>query len=491
MSLAATVMPVAADDSILYRRIQDTQSFMTFRDKAILGPALRNISGAASLSDVTIGFVVESSEEPRIPQLGNGGHHIAVGANTFQRLGLHDVVWGKALYVNGKKKQVVWNETSDYLQLYPYVMGDERGGDMCVEQYQLRGGYSSRTNNVYYGVELGYRALSEYRDRDPRPNNTVADLYARIGGGYQLAGKNVLALTVDVGKYKQTNELAYYNELGSQKEYHLTGLGNDFARFSGISTNTFYKGYNIGTSLNLARTDAKGLAASAGYMYTQRQKILSDLNRLPLNELKTDSMYGMVSCSGKGYGVMVTGCHTSRKGNDNIFGEPTGNVYPQIGTVEQYKGTTTAVKAEGFYTILNTCHWIWNVESQVCYVSLRNKHKSSGNSLDSDDLLFGVKAKVDYIQSRNALSFSARFTRRSNLSLSQNIHDAVNEFLTQNLQHVCSWLSGGESVLGLSFDYTRQVMNNKALTVGTCWQRATYLRGVGSNEVNVWIQLTI
>lgn len=491
MSSASTTFPVVANDSILYHKMQYEQSRMAFENSSIESPALRNISNASSLSTLSIGTSIIPSTEPKVPQFGKGKRVITICANSFQHLNEKEVVWGNASYENGKKYEVVWNETSDFLQLYPYVMGDERGGDLTFEQYQLNGGYSVRHHNLYYGIELGYRALSEYRDKDPRPNNTVSDLYARLGGGYRLFRDYLMALSINVGKYKQTNELAYYNELGSQKEYHLTGVGNDFARFSGSNNNTFYKGYHVGGTLSTVRTDVQGWAASLGYQYTKREKILSDLNRLPLNKLQTHLYFATVSFSHENYGLRVEGKYTARKGNDNLFGEPTGNVYPQIGTKEQYKGAITMAKAEGYYEFLRTRCWTLEVEPKVYYMAFSNKHQASNNCFDSKDIIYGLNTKAYYIKNKNSFKLLAHFLRHSNLSITQNIYESANESLTQTLQYICSYLSNGGTSYGVSMCISRQMWGNKALTIGFGWQQTNYLKGCCNNEYDIKIQMTL
>ena len=207
LPLALLASQAYADDSILVHKAEYGLTRTRLMLEQLRCPALRNIIDIHSCSNASLTGNLQPSATAKVPQLGNGGRSFMVDASTIQHLGTADIVWGNASYENGRKYNVVWNETSDYALLYPYIMGDPRGGDMKYEEYRLDGGYSARIKRVYYGVELGYRALSEYRDRDPRPNNTVADLFAHIGAGYRLTKGYVLAADFDAGKYKQTNEL--------------------------------------------------------------------------------------------------------------------------------------------------------------------------------------------------------------------------------------------------------------------------------------------
>lgn len=491
LPLALAAPQAHADDSILVHKAEYGLTRMRLMQEQLRCPALRNILDIHSCSNVSLTGNLQPSAAAKVPQLGNGGRSFMVDASTVQHLGTSDIVWGNASYENGRKYDVVWNETSDYALLYPYIMGDPRGGDMKYEEYRLDGGYSARIKRIHYGVGLGYRALSEYRDRDPRPNNTVADLFAHIGAGYGITRKYVLAVGFDAGKYKQTNELAYFNELGAQKEYHLTGVGNDFPRFSGTSNNTFYKGHNLGGGLSFASANGYGWSASANYMFTQYDKILTDLNRLPLNKLKINRYSASAGFLQKDYGVTISGEYNDRKGNDNLFGDPSGSVYPQIGTKGQYEGTLAYVRAKGYKTIRSGQRLIWNIEPALTYRNFTNRHQDSGNKMDSQDLVFGAEGKMIYVGSKNMFDVTASIFRRQNLSSDATLYNSAEESLAATLQNICRYMEKGETYFTLGAEYTRRVWGNKALSVGFNWRHGAYLSGENYNRYEAKITMTL
>ena len=473
--LATGTLLATADDSIPLRCDAMEGGRGRYEQATLANPALKVVSMAPSQSVVSLAGVTQPSAKERIPQLGNGGRFFQLEASSFQHLNAHSVVWGHASYTNGKKYDVVWNETSDLLRLYPYVMADSRGGDMKYEEYQLSGGYAQKHGKLYYGLALGYRALSEYRDRDPRPNNTVADLYARVGVGYGLWGDYILALAADAGKYKQTNELAYYNELGAQMEYHLTGVGTDFSRFSGQSNNVFFKGYDLGMSLDFARNNGLGWAASAGYLYTKMDKVLSDLNRLPLNRLQIHCLKGSVGFSTAALGVRVSGKYASRQGKDNLFGDATGSIYPQIGSKKQYKGTVTEVKAEGFWNLPASSSLSFQVCPEVAFEAFTNHHATSDNRFDADNMLFCACGTATYTSGRNRYAVEAGLTRRQNLSTQVRLYRTASESLATTLQHVGDYFEDGETLLRLGLSCRRTVWGNKAVAIALQWHHDMYL----------------
>ena len=480
-----------AGDSILYERAQLCQPATRFAREQIQTPALRHLLRVPSLSEISVSGENAPSATARIPQLGTGGHDFRVEAQSLQHLGRNSLVWGNASYENGRKYDVVWNETSDFQELYPYMMGDSRGGNLKYEQYILNGGYSAAYNRWHYGVEMGYRALSEYRDRDPRPDNTVADLYARLGAGYSVANGYAIALTLDAGKYKQTNELAYYNELGAQKEFQLTGIGNDFARFSGLSNNCFFKGYNIGTGLSLAPTDGEGWTATASYMFIRREKILTDLNRLPLNRLDMNRISASAGLTRNRYGFRLKGEYLGRKGNDNLFGDPSGSIYPQIGTKEQYSGSVASLCADGYYMIKTPRGWEWDIEPRAEYSSVKNKHKDSGNRFDSDDMVLGIRGGMNYIFGKNMIGAMAKAWHRFNMKQKTALYSCCDESLYAALQQAGDYFAKGETSFGISCEYSRRVWGNKALSLGMAWQHGIYLGNKTDNRYEAKIVFTI
>lgn len=491
LPLALHMEPASADDSILYSKAELRFARTQVMQEQLCSPALRNILDASPLSEVAIRGGLTPGATPRIPQLGSGGRYMTVEARSMQHLGRHDLVWGNASYTNGRKYDVVWNETSDFLQLYPYVMGDPRGGDMKYEEYRLDGGYSARHGRLYYGVETGYRALSEYRDRDPRPNNTVADLYARLGAGYAVTGMYALAADFMAGKYKQTNELSYFNELGAQKEYQLTGVGNDFGRFSGASNNTFFKGYSLGGVLSLAPTRGYGWTATAEYLFTQMEKVLTDLNRLPLNELSINRIAAGAGYSAERYGFRLRGEYSERRGKDNLFGDPSGNVYPQIGSKRQYEGSLGTICFDAYWMAPSPRGFVWEIHPEAHLTVLSNKHKDSGNQFDSRDATLRINGGMTYISGADMISAKAHIMHRHNISSKTGIYSSCHESLSATMQRIGEYFAKGETSFGIDAAYSRRVWGNKALTIGLGWQHAFYLGNCSDNRYEARIEICI
>ena len=134
-----------------------------------------------------------------------------------------------ASYERGVKRNVRWNETSDFTLLYPYVMADSVGGDLQREQYAFQGHYAGRSGDWTWGAGMAYRALHEYRQVDPRPRNVTSDF--RVDGtAGRILGPYALALTLSCRRYHQLQNTAFVNPKGANTTlFHMTGLGSHFA----------------------------------------------------------------------------------------------------------------------------------------------------------------------------------------------------------------------------------------------------------------------
>ncbi|MCB6971504.1 MULTISPECIES: DUF6850 family outer membrane beta-barrel protein [Butyricimonas] len=331
-------------------RAQDTLSVNTrtrvffspgenFVSQAYRNPALQYYAHSFSLTELQIGWEQTSADKALLPQLGSKTQNFNFNVSSYISLRANSKTWGNAYYKNGKRNNVQWNETSDFLTVYPYVMADTLGGNLKTEEYYFAGGYAQAGKHFTWGIFANYRALIEYRNRDPRPKNVVSDLKGSVGISARITRRYDVGLAIHAGKYKQTNDVKYYNELGTLTEYHLFGLGTDSRRFYGKNSSVYYNGHRYGASVELFPRAKKGLSAAVEYERFTFEKIISTLNNLPLNELNQDEIKAevayMTRTPREQWGLKLNGSYRNRKGTENLFGDPTTGVYPQIGSTEQ------------------------------------------------------------------------------------------------------------------------------------------------------------
>jgi hypothetical protein len=314
-------------------------------------PALRQWMFAASYSELSLSFCYDRQSEAYDPQLGDGSRVAAFDADAFIKSGSM-TVWGSAAYRNGQQDNVLCNEASDAALVYPYFTTDEVGGDLATEQYAFAGGFGNMRGNWVWGGTLAYAAGLYYRDVDPRPRNVTGTLDASLGVAHRLCGDYYGGVSVSGRKYKQTDDVEFVSEMGSSILYHATGLGTHYSRFAGTGDAAYYDGYRYGATVNLYPRSGAGLIASAGFSRFTFDKVLTDLNHLPLCSVWHNAFTAQL-----GY-AHHTDLHTAalaldydfyrRHGKENIFGDATTSIYPKIGYLEMYAdnsygGTLTAI----------------------------------------------------------------------------------------------------------------------------------------------------
>lgn len=114
-------------------------------------------------SKVELQYDDQKEKQAHIAQLGKGVLNREVNLSGFNPLPNNQLAWGKASYKNKIIKKPLWNETSDFRLLYPYITGDSIGGDIRSEQYNFTGGYARQIKQWTVATRFDYRGLLEYR----------------------------------------------------------------------------------------------------------------------------------------------------------------------------------------------------------------------------------------------------------------------------------------------------------------------------------------
>lgn len=367
-----------------------------------LNPAMQSFHYQHSLNTLNVGYDYRHATTPERWEEGDGHSRVFVDVDAYLHKG-KATLWGNAYYVNGSTRNVRYNETTDFDLLYPYLMADTVGGKTQQEFYHFMGGFSYPLGKKWtIGAEGEYTAKMEYRTRDPRPKNLTGDLRAKVGVSYLLGVLHSLGAAVTARKYKQTNELKLYNEVSVPTIYHLTGLGNDYYRFRGVNTSTYYKGYGVGGMLTYSQKDQRGWFAQAEYEYTNIDKIISTLNELPMATLESDRFHGTVGYlmndGHQYYGANLDGEIYRKFGTENIFGTAQDNIYPQIASAEFYTSAQSRIGMETFYQNVlsgkSSCGGKW----KLAYMGYSEKYQEPYRRLRyaavATSLLLDGKVKV-------------------------------------------------------------------------------------------------
>lgn len=334
-----------AADSISYRITEHELPITALSSPLWKNPAFKQWQWETSLSRVGAAYRHDKQTVAINPQNGTGSHLWSFEADSYMKYKT-STLWGRASYANGRIRDKKWCEAVDLDIIYPYYPADERGGSMNVEQYSFAGGYADNTDMWAWGASLGYDAGLYYRPVDPRPKDVTGKLNITAGGAYTI-GSYRLGLELEFMKYKQSVSISFVSEMGEDKIYHTTGMGTHYMRFAGNGATTYYNGYSYGASVSMMPVLMHGFRATVAINHLTFNTILSDLNKLPLCGAWHNSMAIQAGYVTREWGATAGFQIYKRHGHENVFGDATGNIYPQIGRTDSYADNGYTATVEG------------------------------------------------------------------------------------------------------------------------------------------------
>ena len=345
-------------------------------------PSIKVLKQKYSLTSISAGATLRNESRTVIPQLGKGEISGNFDVTTFLT-NKKGATWGSASYSNGKITDVEFNETNDYAMLYPYTIGDTVGGDLRFQNYRFGGGLNTNIGKTWkLGIDAKYRADLAYRQIDPRPKNLVTDLNVTIGFSKMISEKYLLGIDINGEKYKQTNNMKFFSELGVPNVVHFTGLGSHYYRFQGSNYENYYKGFSTGGSIGLA-SQRDGWFGNIGYNYFSFTKIIPSLNELPMaraDEHCAIAELAYLHDKSTLWAIKVQSEFRHKIGTENIFGDAADNVYPQIMSLEQFSAENLNLQLSALYGQTAEIH-NWNITAKACYLSLSEKYNSPAQHL--------------------------------------------------------------------------------------------------------------
>ena len=479
MSCAAQTLDTVSVD--IQERVRHSLSYMQrFADAIYDNPAVQYDRCGYSLTDVAVGGIYRKESEPMFPQNGDGYDSFFFNADSYIRRP-NFVLWGNAAYENARLRNVCWNETSDWELLYPYLMADSVGGDMNKEAYSFAGGYAGRKNRFSWGIKLAYKATVAYRGIDPRPKNITSSLVLSIGGSYRMGDSYAVDISVAGEKYKQSNELKFYSELGASKVYHLTGLGMHYVRFAGNNYDTYYNGYKWTGSIGLHNIRSDGWFAVAQFRYFSFEKIISSLNELPMAEVgeyavSAEAGYRTAVSENEAWGIKFEGGYIDRKGTENIFGDASAAVYPQIASACQYGNKMWRGVLSGFYEGRASEKLSYGVMPCAYFQGIDTRYTYPFRRIDINRLGAGISSHLSYVSGRSLFRFEAAvsYDDAPEASLRTDVLPDGDNTLLPLLQQNYRSLEAGRTQLMLSASYGYRIARNYMLRLKADWLHDWY-----------------
>ncbi len=435
-----------------------------------------------SLSTLGIEYDWKREKEAKIAQLGDGIDLLNIYANSYLNLSSKNKVWGAASYNTGTKHNLMWNSTSDYELLYPYILADQIGGDMKTEQYYFSGGYSHIWDKWNFSIDGAYRALHEYRQIDPRPRNISSELKFASGVGYAITKNKVIGLTAFAQIYKQNGSLSFYSESGVEKEYQMTGLGSIFHRFSGDVTSLLHQGLGWGANLSFFDKQRKGLSALVSYKHFGVDRIAKGFNNLDLTRQIKDEIFAEISylkhTHNKYHGLSLNVDFRHNQGLESVVGDATSGIYPIAMKQNMYLRNYLNTSIEYMIGFVSANKHRYTIKPAIAYELSQEKYIFPNKTMKYSN----VVPKLDFVFEKfnSKISYQAKlgalYTINTNKSLSlpvvnmeqwivgmlnKQLVGMATSFYQINLGFAMDWVITKKLSIFCNVDYITSFVNSK------------------------------
>lgn len=375
----------------------DNKAFEVYRN-----PALAVGRYDSSHAEVKASFINKNADQALVAQMGRAFMAGRFNASSYQWLGKHAVVWGDAGYDRRRTRDIQWNESADFMQIYPYVTADTLGGKMEREAYRFHMGYASQLNRWCYGVEAAYESALSYRDIDPRPRNNSLFVDLKVGVSHSLGTRYNLGAYALWQRYSQEQSIAFMNPLGAITLYQMQGLGMHYYRFAGALKEAYFTGHTLGAGFTLQPRD-KGLLAQLELSRRVLQKQMSDLQDAPINDLTVWTISGETAWRGRQHHVSLSATYSNHEGAERLYDNGlTG--YKQLAINYPFLAKTLHMQLEAAQQWLSA-RWEINAMPTVSLLAFQETYANPQREMQFANLSFGLQTQA--IRSFRAGIFTA------------------------------------------------------------------------------------
>ena len=182
-----------------------------------------------------------------------------------------------------------------------------------------------------------------------------------------------------------------------------------------------------------------------------------------------------------------------RTGVENIFGEPSGTIYPQISSVDQFKNTTLKAGLKGRIgqRLNGNRRWGWTLLPTAGYWQTKPEYKGNGRYVKMASASGGLEAQSLWKASRMLLSASLAGGYTTNVKANYSLtgldgKGPVGSTLLSNIDYLSD--DHASVALKLRGDY---ILNDRyAVFLSANWLHQEYDKCGGTDRIEVSLGVT-
>lgn len=280
---------------------------------------------------------------PVVAQEGAGQTRYQLVGEAYHRLSAENAIWGEAAYSQTSVRQNRFADIIDYQLVGPYTLGDDTGGNLRGQRYEIGGGWSRLSGRWSVGVEASYRAEIVHRSRDPRVKDIVSDLQMSVGASLKISPEWIVGINADFTTYNQDVDVDFMNPTNKIITQLYTGLGNVYKRFGGNTvTESSHSLMAFGFGFQLLPARRRGLITTISFNRAECDMYLRGYNNIKPAYTETINLEASVTLplSVSDNIEVIPSAETvvsKRQGIENLFNTAAGGNYAVIGSRENYR----------------------------------------------------------------------------------------------------------------------------------------------------------
>ena len=354
-SLTLPAAGAACSDTVQLRDAQISRHKLSrnWNREVYTCPAVLVYRYGDKLSSLGVEYCARKEQFGYRTQDGDAFNRWKIGADSYLPFRGKHVLWGNASYEQKRLRGITMCSTADFDKLYPQISADIYLHDSFTEEYRFCGGYGKKSERWNWGVSGDFRALDEYRKKDPRAANVVSELEVKMGASRKFGDRYGVFLGGACQKYKQSSSVKSFADAQRLQQLLMMGPSSYYLRFSNDEILALYKGYVFGVAGGLFTRNNTGPEVFLRYRRSHFDRTISKVNLTPISSLREDESRAVISWKGTlggcSTGVKASGEYVHRTGIENLLGSANGDLYPVEASFEQYYSTRVNVIGSIFF----------------------------------------------------------------------------------------------------------------------------------------------